>query len=108
MAELAIRGRIELEKAGMRRRNLLSRKLLVKNHSATGDVLLDEALKHIKDTHPPETLQIWLDYLSGMISFVCSKRLTKRFIHQSFANKAKFFLINNYSIETSRLNSIQK
>ena len=67
MVELAIRGRIELEKAGMKRRNLLSRKLLVKNHTTTGDVLLDEALKHIKDTHPPETLQIWLDYLIGKI-----------------------------------------
>ena len=64
LVELALRGRIELEKAGMRRRGLLSRKLIVKNPNATGDVLLDEALKHIKDTQP-ETLQSWIDYLSG-------------------------------------------
>jgi len=65
LVELALRGRIELEKAGMRRRGLLSRKLTVKDPYATGDVLLDEALKHIKDTQPSETLQTWIDYLSG-------------------------------------------
>ncbi|RWS29533.1 Golgi phosphoprotein 3 rotini-like protein [Leptotrombidium deliense] len=65
LIELAIRGRIELEKAGMRRRGLLARKVLLKNGTATGDVLLDEALKHIKETSPPETLQSWIDYLSG-------------------------------------------
>ncbi|GBN04990.1 Golgi phosphoprotein 3 sauron [Araneus ventricosus] len=65
LVELALRGRIELEKAGMRRRSLLMRKVLVKNDSPTGDVLLDEALKHIKETDPPETLQSWIDYLSG-------------------------------------------
>lgn len=67
--ELSLRGRIELEKAGMRRRSLLMRKVLVKNDSPTGDVLLDEALKHIKETEPPETLQSWIDYLSGNFFF---------------------------------------
>ncbi|XP_042908110.1 Golgi phosphoprotein 3 homolog sauron [Parasteatoda tepidariorum] len=65
LVELALRGRVELEKAGMRRRSLLMRKVLVKNDSPTGDVLLDEALKHVKETEPPETLQSWIDYLSG-------------------------------------------
>lgn len=65
LAELAIRGRVELEKAGMRKRGLLSRKLMLKNHAPTGDVLLDEALKHLKDTDPPETVQSWIEYLSG-------------------------------------------
>lgn len=65
LVELSLRGRIELEKAGMRRKSLLNRKILVKNGQPTGDVLLDEALKHIKDTDPPETLQSWVDYLSG-------------------------------------------
>jgi Golgi phosphoprotein 3 len=50
----------------MRRRALTSRKVLVKNDSPCGDVLLDEALKHIKDTEPPETVQSWIEYLSGM------------------------------------------
>ena len=63
--ELGLRNRIELEKAGLRRKGLLNRKILIKNGTPTGDVLLDEALKHIKDTDPPETLQCWVDYLSG-------------------------------------------
>ena len=45
------------------------RKVLLKNGSPTGDVLLDEALKHIKETEPPETLQNWIDYLSGENTF---------------------------------------
>ncbi|XP_066996365.1 Golgi phosphoprotein 3 homolog sauron [Anabrus simplex] len=65
LIELGIRGRIELEKAGMRRKSLLNRKLLVKNDTPTGDVLLDEALKHMKETDPPETVQSWIEYLSG-------------------------------------------
>ncbi|CAL8126069.1 unnamed protein product [Orchesella dallaii] len=65
LIELAIRGKVELEKAGMRRRSLCNRKVLVKNDSPCGDVLLDEALKHIKDTEPPETVQSWIEYLSG-------------------------------------------
>lgn len=31
----------------------------------TGDVLLDEALKHMKETEPPESVQSWIEYLSG-------------------------------------------
>ena len=48
LIELALRGRIELERAGLRRRALLNRKVVVKNGEPCGDVLLDEALKHIK------------------------------------------------------------
>ncbi|XP_022188122.1 Golgi phosphoprotein 3 homolog sauron isoform X2 [Nilaparvata lugens] len=65
LIELGLRGRIELEKAGMRRKGLLSRKVLVKSETPTGDVLLDEALKHMRDTDPPETVQSWIEYLSG-------------------------------------------
>merc|ERR1712039_376217 len=50
LIELALRGRVELERAGMRRKSLLSRKLAVKNTDPCGDVLLDEALKHMKET----------------------------------------------------------
>ena len=67
MVELGLRGRIELEKTGMRRRGLLSRKVVCKNPSQTGDVLLDEALKHIKETNPPDTIQSWVELLSGEI-----------------------------------------
>lgn len=65
LVELALRGRIELEKAGMRRKGLMSRKVCVKNDSLNGDVLLDEALKHMRETQPPETVQSWIEYLSG-------------------------------------------
>ncbi|XP_004930165.1 Golgi phosphoprotein 3 homolog sauron [Bombyx mandarina] len=65
LIELGLRGRLELERAGMRRKGLLSRKVIVKSDTLTGDVLLDEALKHMKDTDPPETVQSWIEYLSG-------------------------------------------
>ncbi|ELT92653.1 hypothetical protein CAPTEDRAFT_90948 [Capitella teleta] len=65
LIELGLRGRVELEKTGMRRRLLANRKIICKNDQPTGDVLLDEALKHIKETQPPETTQSWIEYLSG-------------------------------------------
>uniref|UniRef100_A0A3B5LLK7 Uncharacterized protein n=1 Tax=Xiphophorus couchianus TaxID=32473 RepID=A0A3B5LLK7_9TELE len=65
LIELALRGRLQLEPCGVRRRGLLSRKVLCKSDAPTGDVLLDEALKHIKDTQPPETVQSWIELLSG-------------------------------------------
>ncbi|CAG9796580.1 unnamed protein product [Diatraea saccharalis] len=65
LIELGLRGRVELERAGMRRKGLLSRKVIVKSDTPTGDVLLDEALKHMKDTDPPESVQSWIEYLSG-------------------------------------------
>jgi len=65
LIELALRGRIELERAGMRRKSLLGRKVIVKNGDPCGDVLLDEALKHIKETDAAENVQTWIEYLSG-------------------------------------------
>ena len=52
----------------MRQRQLLDRKIICKSDSPTGDVLLDEALKHIKETEPGETVQTWIEYLSGNFS----------------------------------------
>lgn len=72
LIELGLRGRVELEKAGMRRRQLSSRKLVIKADNPTGDVLLDEALKHVKETDPPETIKSWIEYLSGKSFAVCS------------------------------------
>lgn len=40
-------------------------KVICKSDAPTGDVLLDEALKHIKETQPPETVQSWIELLSG-------------------------------------------
>lgn len=65
LIELGLRNRIGLEKTGMRRRNLLSRNIVCKSDAPTGDVLLDEALKHIKETQPTEPIQSWIEYLSG-------------------------------------------
>ncbi|XP_017769984.1 PREDICTED: Golgi phosphoprotein 3 homolog sauron [Nicrophorus vespilloides] len=65
LIELGLKLKVELEKAGMRRKGLLTRKLILKNDVAAGDVLLDETLKHLKDTDPPETVQSWIEYLSG-------------------------------------------
>ncbi|XP_053727865.1 Golgi phosphoprotein 3 [Synchiropus splendidus] len=65
LIELGLRGRLQLEACGMRRKGLLARKVICKSDSPTGDVLLDEALKHIKNTQPPETVQSWIELLSG-------------------------------------------
>lgn len=65
LIELALRGRVELERSGMRKKGLLSRRILIKNSDPCGDVLLDEALKHIKETNQGETVQTWIEYLSG-------------------------------------------
>ena len=65
MIELGLRGRIELEKTGMRRKSMLNRRVLCKSDNLTGDVLLDEALKHIKESDPPDTAQNWIELLSG-------------------------------------------
>ncbi|KAM9329125.1 Golgi phosphoprotein 3 [Gastrophryne carolinensis] len=65
LIELAFRGKIALEAGGMRRKSLLARKVICKSDSPTGDVMLDEALKHIKETPTPETVQSWIELLSG-------------------------------------------
>ena len=51
----------------MRRKSLLNRKVIVKSAEPCGDVLLDESLKHIRETSDsaPETVQTWIEYLSG-------------------------------------------
>ena len=67
LIELGLRGRVELEKTGSRRRSLLNRKLIFKSEAPTGDVILDEALKHLKETDVQETVQTWIDLLSGML-----------------------------------------
>lgn len=71
LIELGLRGRVEIEKAGMRRKSLLNRKVHVKNDAPTGDVLLDEALKRMKETDPPGTVQCWIDYLTGKFCKTC-------------------------------------
>ena len=72
--ELGLRGRVDLEKTGMRRRSLLNRKIMCKSCSPTGDVILDEALKHIKESDPPDTVQNWIELLSGKEYYIYSKK----------------------------------
>lgn len=56
------------------------RKLILKSDQQTGDVLLDEALKHIKETDPPETVQSWIEYLSGE----CTHLMANSFVYKLF------------------------
>ncbi|KAJ8335251.1 hypothetical protein SKAU_G00408900 [Synaphobranchus kaupii] len=65
LIELALRGRVYLEPATLRKKRLLDRKVIFKSAAPTGDVLLDEALKHIKATEPAEPVQSWIDLLTG-------------------------------------------
>ncbi|XP_059366338.1 Golgi phosphoprotein 3-like [Carassius carassius] len=44
---------------------LRDREVLVNSYDPTGDVLLDEALKHIKSTDPPEDMSSWITLLTG-------------------------------------------
>ncbi|XP_075040788.1 Golgi phosphoprotein 3 isoform X2 [Mixophyes fleayi] len=44
---------------------LKDREVICKSDAPTGDVMLDEALKHIKETPAPETVQSWIELLSG-------------------------------------------
>ncbi|KAJ7426491.1 Golgi phosphoprotein 3-like protein [Willisornis vidua] len=65
LIELFLRGRIRLEPLALRRKRLLERKVLLKSDAPTGDVLLDETLRHIKATEPAETVQTWIELLTG-------------------------------------------
>lgn len=65
MVELTLRGRIHLEPPSARKKKLLDRRVLVKSSAPTGDVLLDEALKHIKETEPAENVANWIELLTG-------------------------------------------
>lgn len=38
---------------------------MLKDDKITGDIILDEALKHIKETQPAENVVNWIEYLSG-------------------------------------------
>ncbi|XP_015740102.1 Golgi phosphoprotein 3-like isoform X1 [Coturnix japonica] len=65
LIELALRGRIHLEPLTARKKRLLDRKVLLKSAAPTGDVLLDETLRHIKAAESIETVQTWIELLTG-------------------------------------------
>lgn len=95
LIELGLRGRVELERAGMRRKALLTRKLVLKSDTPTGDVLLDEALKHLKETNPPEAVQSWIEYLSGKCK-VTKQSLSSLNILFAFVYNTYFSIDNNF------------
>lgn len=49
--------------------SLCSSQVLLKSDAPTGDVLLDETLRHIKATETPETVQTWIELLTGRASW---------------------------------------
>ncbi|XP_063803101.1 Golgi phosphoprotein 3-like isoform X2 [Pseudophryne corroboree] len=65
LIELALRGRVVLEPATLRKKRIIDRRVLLKSEAPTGDVLLDETLKHMKATEPAETVQSWIELLTG-------------------------------------------
>ena len=48
----------------MCKKRLLDRKVVLKSGNPTGDVLVDETLKHIKAIEPKETVQTWVKLLT--------------------------------------------
>ncbi|KII70349.1 Golgi phosphoprotein 3-like B [Thelohanellus kitauei] len=65
LVELAIRGRIEMEPAGIRKKNSERRMLRVTNNSSTGEPLLDEALKLMSESTEADSVSGWLTLLTG-------------------------------------------
>ncbi|KAK7873027.1 hypothetical protein R5R35_000323 [Gryllus longicercus] len=65
LIELGLRGKVQLESKGILRKGLLRRHLTIKNDEPTGNALLDETLKHVKSMNPPDTVNNWIDYLTG-------------------------------------------
>lgn len=66
MIELALRGRISMQKDSSRRRfPLADRVIEVVDDTLTGEVLLDEALKMMKSSEKM-SVNSWIDLMSGM------------------------------------------
>ncbi|KAF0992301.1 hypothetical protein HZS_2515 [Henneguya salminicola] len=65
LVELAMRGKIELEPMGLRKRSSERRNVIVINNSITGDPILDEALRIISESPESDSVKAWLDLLSG-------------------------------------------
>ncbi|BES93540.1 Golgi phosphoprotein [Nesidiocoris tenuis] len=64
LIELWMRGKIELEPAGLNRKSLRQRIVIVKSTTTTEDTILNEALKIMKSS-PPHSVPDWISYLSG-------------------------------------------
>ena len=72
--ELALRGRISMQKDPSRRRFPLADRIIeVVDDSLTGEVLLDEALKMMKSSEKM-SVNSWIDLMSGM----CNSKKKKK------------------------------
>ncbi|XDV20427.1 hypothetical protein PO909_025755 [Leuciscus waleckii] len=87
---------------GCMRKSLLTRKIICKSDAPTGDVLLDEALKHIKDTQPPETVQSWIELLSGEYHLRSEffPLITSAIPYLGFREQHKYYYVNAYILKT--------
>ena len=65
MIELSLRKRVSLEAMGARRRSLSMRKIVCQDSTPSEDVILDEALRFIKEMSPGLPVQSWIELLSG-------------------------------------------
>ncbi|CAH1400213.1 unnamed protein product [Nezara viridula] len=100
LVELSIRGRIKLEEAGVKRKSLLRRKVLIVNSTPTGECLLDEALKHIRQTQPPENVGSWIAYLSGDSWNLMKRRYHMRYVRERIAKG----LVEKGVLSTEKMN----
>ncbi|KAL7668074.1 hypothetical protein ACOME3_008792 [Neoechinorhynchus agilis] len=65
LVELALRKRIRLEACGLRRRPLLTRRLICIDSTPLGDAILDEALRNINTCPKSHSVPTWISLLSG-------------------------------------------
>lgn len=86
MLELAFRGRIAMEKDPARRRfPLADRNIEVIDDTLTGEVLLDEALKMMKQSEKM-SVSSWIDLMSGITPLVFSSHFSPLWQQCSFCN----------------------
>jgi hypothetical protein len=93
--ELAFRGRIAMEKDPARRRfPLADRNIEVIDDTLTGEVLLDEALKMMKQSEKM-SVSSWIDLMSGITPLLSSSIFSPPRQQCSFCNgdsSATFYL----------------
>lgn len=86
MLELAFRGRIAMEKDPARRRfPLADRNIEVIDDTLTGEVLLDEALKMMKQSEKM-SVSSWIDLMSGIAPLLSNSIFSPLRQQYSFCN----------------------
>lgn len=83
--ELAMRGRVSMQKDSSRRRFPLSDRVIeVIDDSLTGEVLLDEALKMMKSSEKM-SVSSWIDLMSGTSRILYTRRVLEIWLTDSFS-----------------------